>query len=104
MHLCNKACGVGAAVLLTVVSAAPVRADHPTRGCPSSFMAMTYYEFRDYSISLGNPPSAFPPTPGSGWRRIDQNGDGVNCIQDLPDNNGTLDGLAFNAVDNVSNH
>jgi hypothetical protein len=96
---------LGAAALLSFVLASPVNAAQPARGCPdNAFMKMTYFEFRDYSISLGNPPEAFPPTPGSGWRRADTNADGLLCIKDIPDNTGTLDGLVFIAVDNTSNH
>ena len=97
---------LGAAALVSLVMlVSPARADQPARGCPDkAFLKMTFFEFRDYSISLGNPPEAFPPTPGAGWLAVDQNADGFLCIKDVPDNTGTLDGLVFIAVDNTSNH
>jgi hypothetical protein len=100
----SRMTALGAAVFATLVVVSPVAADQPARGCPdNAFLKLTYFEFRDYSISLGNPPSAFPPEPGPGWVRVDQNADGYLCIKDIPDNPGTLFGLAFIAVDNVSN-
>jgi hypothetical protein len=99
----SRITALGASALLCLAIASPVIAAQPARGCPDGFLKMTYFEFRDYSISLGNPPSAFPPQPGAGWVAADQNADGYLCIKNLPDNPGTLFGLAFNAVDNVSN-
>lgn len=100
----SRMTALGAATLVSLAITSPVIAAQPARGCPDeAFLKMTYFEFRDYSISLGNPPSAFPPQPGPGWVAGDRNADGYLCIKNIPDNRGTLFGLAFIAVDNVSN-
>ena len=90
-------------LILALTVARPISAASPARSCPDAFLLLDFYQFVAYSVSLGNPPEVYPDEPGSGWRRADRNGDGRLCIMDLPDNYGQLDGLAFNAVDNVAN-
>ena len=91
------------AAALAAVAAAPVLAAKPVGACPnSSFTSMTYREFRALSVSLGVPEALLGAAHEAGWNSYDKNGDGMNCVMDLPDNAGTLGGWVFNVVDNTA--
>ena len=90
---------------LLLMTAGPVAADKPVRGCPEGKVSMSREEFRTLSLSVGVPPELlFNPDWEAGWAAYDRNADTYLCIQDLPNTPGHLDTWIFNVTDNTSNH
>lgn len=93
-------------VALAAMTAGPVVAAKPVRGCANpSFTLMTTGALREMSRELGVPGELLDsPDYAAALAKIDNNGDTMLCVKDLPDTAGTLFGWIFNVVDNTANH
>lgn len=93
-----------ATIMILALSAGPVLAGKPIRGCGAGgFDLMSYEEFRDLSIAVGVPEELLGDEHRAGWDVYDRNGDGSLCVKDLPDTAGHLGSWVFNVVDNTAN-